>query len=337
MNEFIERESLVEQCISENNIEKAVKLLFDLIVFYAKNKNFVKANALREKLIEVDNMALTEIISTGEIIEDEKRGLIDKDHLKLWTPLFSMLNEDEANALYYAMNESNYLPDQTIFKQGESNSNLYFINNGEVKIVYLKNNKETLLKVLSPGHIAGDDSFFSISVCTTSMITLTGAQIDMLSRDVLKKWETEFPALAPKIQDFCLKTQRPKILELVKKKGLERRTQTRTKASGQVMIQLIGSKDEPIGKPFKGDLSDLSIGGVSFYIKTSKKETARLLLGRKMAIKFIVSDDSEKKFIKKGTVVGVGYHLFNDYSIHANFEKEITEMGLLNIISAIGK
>ncbi|MBF0412509.1 MAG: cyclic nucleotide-binding domain-containing protein [Desulfamplus sp.] len=336
MDNLINQEALVEKYIAENNTEKAVKLLFDLSVHYANNKNFSKAEALRNRLIEVDSMALTEIITSAEIIEEERSAFVDKDYLKLWETLYSTLNVEETNALYYARYENIYLPDQTIFRQGELNSNLYFINRGEVKIVYLQNDKETLLKILKPGDIAGSDSFFSISTCTTSMISLTGSQIDTISRDTFKNWETSFPSIASKIKDFCLKTQTSEIFDLLKEKGLERRVHQRTEISGYVMATLVRANNEPVGKPFKGSLSDISAGGVSFYIKTSKKETVRLLLGRTIAIKFILPED-QQQIVKKATVVSVGYHLFNDYSVHADFEKKISSEMLLNIIDIMAK
>ena len=72
MDELSHQEELIDQYVKENNKEAAVKLLFDLIVSYAKKKNFEKAETLREKLFEVDSMALNEIIKSGDIIEEEK-------------------------------------------------------------------------------------------------------------------------------------------------------------------------------------------------------------------------------------------------------------------------
>ncbi|MBF0241452.1 MAG: cyclic nucleotide-binding domain-containing protein [Desulfamplus sp.] len=335
MDSLIKQESLVEKYISENKIEQAVKILFDLSVHYAKKRDFVKAEALRDRLIEINSLALTEIITSGEIIDEQKQGAISQDSLQLWQPLFSTLTTEEANALYSAMEEEIYFPDQIIFKQGEPNSNLYFIKRGQVKIVYLQNNKETLLKLLEAGNIAGDDSFFPITVCTTSMISLTGTKIDTISRASFQRWETSLPSLSSKLKDFCLKSKEGSIVDLIKQKGLERRVYQRVNVSGQVMVMLVGADDKAIGKPFRGNLSDISAAGVSFYI-TTKKETARLLLGRDIAIKFVLRDES-RKIIKKGTVVSVGYNLFNDYSIHVDFEKDMSKATLHDIIENIVK
>ena len=62
----------VDELVGKNDKEAAVKLLFDLTVKYARGKNFTQAEVLREKLYEVDSMALTEIVKSGEIIEEKK-------------------------------------------------------------------------------------------------------------------------------------------------------------------------------------------------------------------------------------------------------------------------
>ena len=61
-----ETEKLVGQHIANGDNNAAVKLLFKMIVQCAEEKNFIKAEQLRERLLEVDPMALDEIISSAE-------------------------------------------------------------------------------------------------------------------------------------------------------------------------------------------------------------------------------------------------------------------------------
>ena len=69
IEKHIKTESLVGSQIAENNKETVVSDLYRLIVTHAKAKDFVKAESLREKLIDIDPMALNEIITSAEIIE----------------------------------------------------------------------------------------------------------------------------------------------------------------------------------------------------------------------------------------------------------------------------
>ena len=101
MGDATEHEKLVEQYLQENNPEAAVQLLVELIINYAKEHNFDQAESLRDRLIEVDSMAVNEIVKTGEVIETEKGDAIDKDHLAIWADFYESLTAEETNVLFY--------------------------------------------------------------------------------------------------------------------------------------------------------------------------------------------------------------------------------------------
>jgi HD-GYP domain-containing protein (c-di-GMP phosphodiesterase class II) len=78
----------------ENNNASALADLFRLIVTHAKAKDFAKAESLREKLIDLDPMALKEIITSAEIIEQEKKEEMSQDHLSLWPVLSGQVDQE---------------------------------------------------------------------------------------------------------------------------------------------------------------------------------------------------------------------------------------------------
>ena len=58
----------------------------------------------------------------------------------------------------------------------------------------------------------------------------------------------------------------------------------------------------------------------------TKKETARILLGRRLNIKFTFPvGNNLLKFDQTGTVVGVRLQTFSDYSIHVKFDKMLNQ------------
>ena len=69
MENVVSQKRLLEKYIKENKKEAAVKLIFDLIAKHVRANQFAKADELREKLFEVDSMALPEIVKSGEILE----------------------------------------------------------------------------------------------------------------------------------------------------------------------------------------------------------------------------------------------------------------------------
>ena len=198
-------EQLVDKLLAENNKETTVADLYRMIVIHAKAKDFVKAESLREKLMDIDPMALNEIITSAEIIEQEKKEGISHNHLTVWADLYRAISNEEGNALYYAMKEASYYNDQPLFTQGDLNSNLYFIKQGHLKMLCSHNGKEVLVKTLQPGDILGIETFFSDSVCTTSVSPFSMAKVFFLEKKVLQEWRDKFPGLEAKLYSYCLK------------------------------------------------------------------------------------------------------------------------------------
>ena len=315
-----ESEKLVEQHIAEGDSDAAVKLLYKMIVQCAKEKNFTKAEKFRERMLEIDPMALNEIISSAEIIEESKSQSLDPIHMQIWSNLYDTLNTEEKNELFYSMKEATLGINQPVFLQGKLNTNLYFINQGQLKVIYQEKSGDVLLNTLGPGQLAGQEHFFSNTICTTSLITLGNVNLKYLEKDALLKWKKEFPNLEQKLSDFCAGFQNA--TALLQSKKMDRRALKRVKISGKGIFKLLNRAGEPIGKSFKGDLSDISVGGLSFEIRISKEETARLLLGRRINIAFNYSKSIPNIMIdQNGIIVGIYPYPFEDYSIHVKFDK----------------
>jgi CRP-like cAMP-binding protein len=324
VQEIASQEALVDQHVAQNNTEAAVKLLFDLIVNRAKARDFDKAKALWEKLSEVDPMALTEITKSGEMIEEEQRGAIDRNHLDVWSELYGTLTTEETNTLYYAMKEKAYDPDKIISKQGDRDTRLYFIDSGQLKVTSSQEGMEILVDTLGPGRIMGIDTFFANTVCTTSLATLSEVKLHIVDKDVLPEWERVCPSLEPKLHHYCLKFET--VDHLLKKKGFNRRSHKRVSISGKGMFQVLDIAGDPVGKAFRGSLSDISVGGLSFFLKISKKETGRLLLGRVLHIRLTLPQGASQHEIDiNGRVVAVRSHPFEDYSVHIKFDRALSE------------
>ncbi len=325
-------EKSVDPHIAGGDTIATVESLFKMIVKCAREKDFAKAEQLREHMLELDPMALDEIISSAEIIEEEKSQALDPIHMQIWSKLYDMLDTEEKNELYYALQDAVLEINQPVFLQGKLDTNLYFINQGQLKMIYQDKAGDVLLYSLGPGQLAGQESFFSNTVCTTSLITLSNVNLKYLEKRALLKWKKEFPGLEQKLIDFCAAF--PNATALLQTKKMDRRGLKRVKISGKGLIKLLNRAGEPIGKSFKGHLSDISVGGLSFEIRISKEDTARLLLGRRINIAFNHSTGTPNISIdQNGIIVGVYPFPFEDYSIHVKFDKMLDR----SVIDAMGK
>jgi CRP-like cAMP-binding protein len=330
MPNMTESENKIEQFIASGDTDAAVKLLYEMIIQNAKEKRFPEAEKLRERLLEVDPMALNEIISSAEIIEEEKTQSLDSIHMEIWSKLYDPLSNEEKNALFFAMKEATLESNKPVFVQGNMNSNLYFINSGELKEIYKQKEGVVLLSSLGSGQIAGQDNFFSNSVCTTSLVTATRVKLNYLAKDALAGWKKEFPNLEHLLETFCKGFTGP--TELLKQKKMDRRSLKRVKISGIGQVNILNKSGVPMAKSFKGELTDISVGGLSFEVRITKEETARLLLGRRINIKYSFSQSIPAINIDQdGIIVGVYAYPFEDYSIHVKFDQMLdkTTIGTL--------
>ena len=296
--------------------DKAKKRLFELIVSCAKKKDFANAERLRNRMYEIDPMALMEIIQSGDIIEEEKCGAINKNHLQIWSKPLEDLSTEEFNAIYHVMEEREYHPEQILVSQGDKNDELFFINQGSIRASYMGGEKEFFLKNLNSGEIAGE-CFFNASVWTMTLTAVKPTRIMVLTREQLLLQEEKFPGLESKLRDIYNRTS--DIHLLLNKKGLDRRIYERYRLERKIQVHILDKTGKSISG-FRADLSDISLGGLSFIVRISKKENSRLLLGR--GIKAAIPVIGAKMEMIHGTVIGVqSFHLLeSDFSVHVKFD-----------------
>ncbi len=325
MSELLEKEARVEKALREGDKQSAVPDLYDLIVAYAKQKNFTKAEALRERLFEAAPMALSEIVESGEIIEQEKSESRDEAHIKAFALFYSSLSTEEKNAFYFALNPVLLEADHHVLKEGERSGRLYLIDQGEVKLTHGEGEQEVSLKTLGTGSMFGAETFFfRTAFCTYSAYTLTQVRGGVLDNSVLKAWREAFPGLEGKLAEYCFRSGGTQ--EWLDQKALHRRNQDRIALSGTTGLQLMGKERKPMGKPFKGGFIDISKGGAAFTVRISKPETARVLQGRRLLITCNLPLQRGTKALRtSGRIIGVEPLPFNEYSIRVRFDKELPQ------------
>jgi CRP-like cAMP-binding protein len=241
-------------------------------------------------------------------------------HSDMWEDLGGILTVEEGNALYHALKEETFYGEHPVFTQGERNARLYFVKQGQLRILYTKGGRDVFLKMLRPGEIAGEDTFFSDSVCTTTASPFSYARLSYLERSMLLEWEEAYPGLERKLRDYCQKFEH--INDLLHKKGLDRRGEKRYKICGKVAIQVLSVYGSPIGRSFEGDLWDISGSGLSCFVRLEKKESARYLVGRDLSLEvFIPTGEEIQKIEQNGTIVAVRSNPFEHYSLHVRFER----------------
>ncbi|MFH0780397.1 MAG: cyclic nucleotide-binding domain-containing protein [Pseudomonadota bacterium] len=328
------QEQTVRALLARGDNPAAMDLLIQMIEKMARIRNFSQAEKLREWLIELDATAFGHIIQAAEIIDREKVAAIDKSHLEIWSKLYECLTTEEFAAVYHAQKHKKYLDGEIVISQGVIQTSLFFINTGKVKLYFADKDKEVLVKTLGSGEIFGAGAFFQASVWTISVASVGPSQISSLKMDKLQAWSEPFPDLEGKLQDFCSKFEN--IEECLKKSAQDRRLQERHNIVGRVQTTLVDNSGQSIGVDTMVELSDISVGGVSYQVRISKKENARLLLGRKVEMKLPTGEKPGEFALISGDILAVRstYAVESDYSVHVKFDAALSNRKLQEIIKA---
>jgi hypothetical protein len=329
MQDITLKEEQLELLIQNGKTEEAVQCLYDLIIAYAKRKEFAKAESLRDRLYEVDPLAIREIVKTGDIIEQEKSQTLDQDHMQLWFRLYNGLSQEEINELYYALTTRRFDVDSVLFTEGEPNQNLYLIERGDLKLSFRHDDRDVHLKALGSGEMVGGETFFSrTAYATFSASPITPVQASVLDRSVLPGWQKDFRGLLTRILEHWFHGY--DIPEKVKTLNVDRRRQERVPVKAPIGVQVLDSAGNPSSKPFRGRLKDISTGGLAFGIETRKADAARVLLSRRIALKCkLPMSEGDTELKKLGRIVAVRDLPFDEFSFHVRFDKPISR-GLMN-------
>ena len=335
MSEVSNQELLVDRYVNEGNNDEAIKSLLFLITKHAQQRDFEKAEALRERIISIDPMALSEAIQAQDIIDSIKMKPTDSSHMEVWAELYERLVVDEANALYNELEEVSYHGGQTIFEQGSKNSSLYFIDSGVAKYTFTEGKREMFIKKIGPGSIAGADTFFDVGNNTCSLIAIDRVKIRFLPTEALHRWEGTIPGLEAKLRDYSSREEQ--VYDLMKKNSMDRRKQRRVLLPGRILIKIMNGDGQPVGKTLRGDMGDVSVGGISFYVQANSRKQAQMLLGHDLFLRFNMPPNM-KEVERVGMVLGVrqqtdAYEHKDKYSIHIKFSEGLAE----NSIREAGK
>jgi len=322
----------VERLLSQGEKEKAKQLLLDTITKSAKAKQFVRAEKLRQRLIEVDSMALQDIIKTAEIIEEAKNDAISHQQFQVWSKLREILTQEEFNHLYCLMDKISCQSGKTIVKQGEKHPFLYFINKGKVKLFFREKSDDVLIKILASGHIFGAESFFDVSVWTMSAVCFDTTELSVLSLADLNGLQDDFPALEPKLADFCRKYEA--IRDFFTIRTRERREYKRYDIVEKTINVMIDDHGNGLNLSGRGELLDLSLGGTTFLYHISNKENSRKMLGSNISISLPLGASDNKTVSVKGLIIAVrGYNIMeHEYTVHVRFNIQLDKRVLQKII-----
>ena len=328
MTKISEPETKVEHYLANGQTDEAFELLYKLAIYSARKKDFVQSEIFRDRLYEVDSTAVSRIIDVNEIIEAEKNKAITPDHRQLWSRFFDGLSPAEANALFLALRKKTIESETEILKQGQANDDLYFIEQGHVNLIYRDKEKELLIQKMGSGDIFGEDTFFSVNVCTFTVKTLTRVHLGIIDRATFQRLKNAHDGLESNLRKICGSGR--SISNRLRQKGIDRRSFKRVNLHTKLSFQLLSSNTaEAMRRSVTAELWDISKGGLSFYFQSKNREAVRNLIGRNVGVRFGLRVDGKSRAIAlAGIVHGVQSHPLDEYSVHLQFNRRLSDAAI---------
>jgi hypothetical protein len=330
-NKAIKTEEAVRKLLRQGDSKGAGKLLYEHALAAGRERDFVTAEMLRDRILEVDPMALAELVELGEWIEEQKTALIGDHHLEIWSNLYEEMTTEEFTALYQELRREEYRKGDLIVEAGESDVSLYFLNSGYISLNCIIGGNEHFLKRMGPGDVLGSEQFFSASVWTVSLRALSHVEVQVLDHDAFTALTDIFPELGQKLLRYC--DRYAKIPELLKMSGDDRREYPRfslTLSTQNYLRDPYGTKG---ARQFCGELVDISRNGLAFAVRLSSRSSARLLLGR--PIVSVIQAGGESLVQCFGIVVGVRTQdaVVMKFTVHVKLAKKIDDSVFKRIVS----
>lgn len=282
---------------------------------------------------KAQTMAAVHAAKTAISMIREKQTKSKDFYLKTWSTLFDSLTKEEADALYHSLKEVYYETDAFIYHQGEINFRLFFVHQGNLVLAYDQDDEDIWIKTVKPGDIAGYDSFFQVSLTTTSLLAATDARVNYLDRHDLSQIQEKFPFLEEKLRRYCITLDN--LSGILKENGMERRAHPRARINPKVSVQFLDASGKPEGKMLRGDIHDISAGGLSFSIQSSR-ELSHQLLDRLLNVKFILQTvNSDLEIDQNGTVVSASAKSHNRLFIHLRLDSKLIHLPSARVLSEI--
>ena len=130
-------------------------------------------------------------------------------------PFFSGLGDEETRALLNLLKPRTFKANETIFWIGESGTDFYIIQNGNVVLIYPdETGKETTLAVLGPGDFFGELSLLDGGPRTATSRALTDVQLLCLTREEFLDFIRAHPSSTIHMIQVLARRQRETIEQL---------------------------------------------------------------------------------------------------------------------------
>jgi len=309
----------------------AAQKLYQRCLEAAREKDFVTAERLRDRILGTDSSAVDLVIEADEVIEWEKNSRIPASFSETWKSLQHRIGGSGFEALYSVLVPEQFGDDEIIAREGEHDDRLYFISSGSVSLECTTGSARTFLKRLQPGMVIGGEQFFAITVWTIT--ARAGKQVELYSlrRQDLQELEQQFSGITASLQAFCAGSN--STAKLLKMSGEDRRGSARYPVAATIRMALVDAYGDSSHRQFVCRLQDISQGGFCYDVGIADREHVRLLFGRQ--VRFDLKFENDTIFTIEGIVVGIE-QVRDDSKIYRAHARILEPLSLNDVRQIVG-
>lgn len=319
----------VDGLVAEDRIDQAVDILDRAVYGFVERKDYWHAKDCYNKLMEVNPLALSEIIRVADFIERSVFDNISVDHKAAWKEFYKDLPREIAVAFYLGLEEIILKPEDVLYKQRDLNDKLFLIDSGSIGLYAETKFDKIRLATLKPGELVGIEGFLYNTYCSNTAQAENPTVLRALKLADFEKWPTNFNHLSIKI-NFMAEKQQERVSEIIKKTAIQRRRYERYAPNNRVYVEM---NFPDFNKKFRAELLNVSFGGVAALGRIDT-EMFRNVLGAVTELSFVTKKQNFESVFNKSfvaEVVGAVPKYNHNYSIHLQF-KDLLESDELNTL-----
>ncbi|MEE4164559.1 MAG: cyclic nucleotide-binding domain-containing protein, partial [Desulfocapsaceae bacterium] len=233
-----------------------------------------------------------------------------QQHLMIWSKLYELMNEDEADLFFSILKARIYITDEEIVNRGDAATDLFFIDSGLAGLSYVDDGKsEIFLTSLQAGDVIGSGGLTEKLAWTVSLSAQTNLQVRILDQDGYIRFAEQFPELSERLLDYCNHHDvLPYLINQTENKALQPINEDIAVTTPAPLF--LDSSGEAVEDAGAGSLQFIACGGYCFTLPYVHKDNAEAVLGLQVVSHLQLSDGEGKNCF--GVIAGAGSHSRDD-------------------------
>jgi CRP-like cAMP-binding protein len=216
-------------------------------------------------------------------------------HLLLRSDLYCGFSKEETSAFTSTLSYRVFKQGETLVAHGDIHSSLFFIDSGEVELLFPPGYGELSVRRLRQGDVFGNDIFMTGSEWDVTLVACCETEVYMFDQENLLKMRLSLPDMTTKVLDYC------KQLDVLP--GLLRMMETgRSQEDSPVHIVFTGNGGEYIADV---EMIAVSAFGCCFCLYLPRGFSHSLFADKPLS--FFFEKDEAKHQAREGLIVGLRF------------------------------